>query len=97
MVKKRSTRNTTNYMKNKKRFRYKIKKLLCWILGHNIKYVMEVRTRVHGKKGTRFGSYLISLNRKGGKGGYTTNTVGGYYTCARCGRKLTHFKARSGK
>lgn len=75
-----------------KKRKSKWKNFLCWLFGHKRTFVIESRTRVHGKRGHRFGSMLISLNRKGGKGGYYTYTTGSYYVCERCGKKLTYFE-----
>lgn len=75
-----------------KKKKSKWKSLLCKLFGHKRIFIVEDRTRIHGKKGNRYGSMILSLNRKGGKGGYTTNTTGGYYVCERCGKKLTHFE-----
>lgn len=38
------------------------------------------------------GSLIMSLNRKGGKGGSVRIVDGGYYICARCGKKLTNWE-----
>lgn len=34
----------------------------------------------------------MSLNRKGGKRGDVRVVDGGYYVCARCGKKLTNWE-----
>jgi hypothetical protein len=54
--------------------------------------VIEPRTRIKGKSLHRYGNLVISLNRKGGKGGGVRVVDGGYYVCARCGKKLTNWE-----
>lgn len=54
--------------------------------------MIEPRTRIKGKSRHRYGNLVMSLNRKGGKGGKGGGVRvvdGGYYVCARCGKKLT--------
>lgn len=45
-----------------------------------------------GKSRHRYGNLVMSLNRKGGKGGSVRIVDGGYYICARCGKKLTNWE-----
>ena len=52
----------------------------------------EPRTRIKGKNRHRYGNLVMSLNRKGGKGGNVRVVDGGYYVCARCGKKLTNWE-----
>ena len=52
----------------------------------------EPRTRVKGKSRGRVGNAVISFKRKGGKGGSVRVVDGGYYVCARCGKKLTNWE-----
>lgn len=57
--------------------------------------MIEPRTRIKGKSRHRYGNLVISLNRKGGKGGKGGGVRvvdGGYYVCARCGKKLTNWE-----
>lgn len=55
-------------------------------------FVIEPRTRVKGKSRHRYGNLVISFKRKGGKGGGVKVVDGGYYVCARCGKKLTNWE-----
>lgn len=55
-------------------------------------FVIEPRTRIKGKSRHRYRNLVISLNRKGGKGGSVRVVDGGYYVCARCGKKLTNWE-----
>lgn len=75
----------------KKKFIW-LKRLICKYFGHNRVYVVEPRTRVKGKSKGRVGNTVISLNRKGGKGGGVKVVDGCYYVCARCGKKLTNWE-----
>jgi hypothetical protein len=54
--------------------------------------VIEPRTRIKGKSRHRYRNLVISLNRKGGKGGSVRVVDGGYYVCARCEKKLTNWE-----
>lgn len=54
--------------------------------------MIEPRTRIKGKSRHRYGNLVISLNREGGKGGGVRVVDGGYYVCARCGKKLTNWE-----
>ena len=54
--------------------------------------MIEPRTRIKGKSRHRYGNLVISLNRKGGKRGDARVVDGGYYVCARCGKKLTNWE-----
>lgn len=69
-----------------------LKRLICKIHGHNRVFVNESRTRIKGKSRHRYGNLVMSLNRKGGKGGSVRIVDGGYYVCARCGKKLTNWE-----
>lgn len=69
-----------------------LKRLICKIYGHNRVFVIEPRTRVKGKSRGRVGNTVMGLNRKGGKGGGVRVVDGGYYVCARCGKKLTNWE-----
>lgn len=69
-----------------------LERLICEYLGHNRVYVVEPRTRVKGKSRGRVGNTVISFKRKGGKGGEVRVVDGGYYVCARCGKKLTNWE-----
>lgn len=60
--------------------------------GHDRVFVIEPRTRVKGKSRGRVGNCVISFKRKGGKGGNVRVVDGGYYVCARCGKKLTNWE-----
>lgn len=78
----------------KKKFIW-LKRLICKIHGHDRVFVIEPRTRIKGKSRHRYGNLVISLNRKGGKGGKggSVRVVdSGYYVCARCGKKLTNWE-----
>lgn len=75
----------------KKKFIW-LKRLICKIHGHDRVFVIEPRTRIKGKSLHRYGNLVISLNRKGGKGGGVRVVDGGYYVCARCGKKLTNWE-----
>lgn len=75
----------------KKKFIW-LKRLICKIYGHNKVFVIEPRTRIKGKSRHRYGNLVMSLNRKGGKGGGVRVVDGGYYVCARCGKKLTNWE-----
>lgn len=75
----------------KKKFIW-LKRLICEYLGHNRVYIVEPRTRVKGKSRGRVGNTVISFKRKGGKGGSVRVVDGGYYVCARCGKKLTNWE-----
>lgn len=78
----------------KKKFIW-LKRLICKIHGHDRVFVIEPRTRIKGKSRHRYGNLVISLNRKGGKGGKGGGVRvvdGGYYVCARCGKKLTNWE-----
>lgn len=52
-------------------------------------FVIEPRTRIKGKSRHRYRNLVISLNRKGGS---VRVVDGGYYVCARCGKKLTNWE-----
>lgn len=54
--------------------------------------MIEPRTRIKGKSRHRYGNLVMSLNRKGGKGGSVRVVDGGYYVCARYGKKLTNWE-----
>lgn len=69
-----------------------LKRLICKYFGHNRVFVIEPRTRVKGKSRHRYGNLVMSLNRKGGKRGDVRVVDGGYYKCARCGKKLTNWE-----
>lgn len=69
-----------------------LKRLICKIYGHNRVFVIGPRTRVKGKSRGRVGNIIISFKRKGGKGGNVRVIDGGYYKCARCGKKLTNWE-----
>ena len=69
-----------------------LERLICEYLGHNRVYIVEPRTRVKGKSRGRVGNTVISFKRKGGKGGEVRVVDGGYYVCARCGKKLTNWE-----
>lgn len=69
-----------------------LERLICEYLGHNRVYIVEPRTRVKGKFRGRVGNTVISFKRKGGKGGEVRVVDGGYYVCARCGKKLTNWE-----
>lgn len=69
-----------------------VERLICEYLGHNRVYIVEPRTRVKGKSRGRVGNTVISFKRKGGKGGEVKVVDGGYYVCARCGKKLTNWE-----
>lgn len=69
-----------------------LKRLICKIRGHHRIFINESRTRIKGKSRHRYGNLVISLNRKGGKGGSVRVVDGGYYVCARCGKKLTNWE-----
>jgi hypothetical protein len=69
-----------------------LERLICEYLGHNRVYIVEPRTRVKGKSKGRVGNAVISFKRKGGKGGSVRVVDGGYYVCARCGKKLTNWE-----
>lgn len=69
-----------------------LERLICEYLGHNRVYIVELRTRVKGKSRGRVGNTVISFKRKGGKGGEVRVVDGGYYVCARCGKKLTNWE-----
>lgn len=69
-----------------------LKRLICKIHGHDRVYIVEPRTRVKGKSRGRVGNTVISFKRKGGKGGEVRVADGGYYVCARCGKKLTNWE-----
>ena len=69
-----------------------LERLICKYLGHNRVYIVEPRTRVKGKSKGRVGNAVISFKRKGGKGGSVRVVDGGYYVCARCGKKLTNWE-----
>lgn len=69
-----------------------LKRLICKYFGHNRVFVIEPRTRVKGKSKGRVGNTVISFKRKGGKGGSVRVVDGGYYVCARCGKKLTNWE-----
>lgn len=75
----------------KKKFIY-LKRLICKIRGHNRVFVVEQRTRVKGKSKGHIGNAVISFKRKGGKDGGVRVVDGGYYVCARCGKKLTNWE-----
>lgn len=53
--------------------------------------MIEPRTRIKGESLHRYGNLVISLNRKGGKGG-GVRVVDGGYVCARCEKKLTNWE-----
>ena len=74
----------------KKKFIW-LKRLICKIHGDRV-FVIEPRTRVKGKSRGRVGNTVISFKRKGGKGGEVRVVDGGYYVCARCGKKLTNWE-----
>lgn len=69
-----------------------LKRLICKYFGHDRVFVIEPRTRVKGKSKGRVGNAVISFKRKGGKGGNVRVVDGGYYVCARCGKKLTNWE-----
>jgi hypothetical protein len=69
-----------------------LERLICEYLGHNRVYIVEPRTRVKGKSRGRVGNTVISFKRKGSKGGEVRVVDGGYYVCARCGKKLTNWE-----
>lgn len=69
-----------------------LERLICEYLGHNRVYIVEPRTRVKGKSRGRVGNTVISFKRKSGKGGEVRVVDGGYYVCARCGKKLTNWE-----
>ena len=69
-----------------------LKRLICKIRGHDRVFVNEPRTRFKGKSRHRYKNLVISFNRKGGKSGEVRVVDGGYYICARCGKKLTNWK-----
>lgn len=69
-----------------------LERLICEYLGHNRIYIVEPRTRVKGKSKGRVGNTVITFKRKGGKGGNVRVVDGGYYVCARCGKKLTNWE-----
>lgn len=75
----------------KKKFIW-LKRLIYKIHGHDRVFVIEPRTRIKGKSRHRYRNLVISLNRKGGKGGSVRVVDGGYYVCARCGKKLTNWE-----
>lgn len=69
-----------------------LKRLIYEYLGHDRVFVVEPRIRVKGKSKGRVGNSVISFKRKGGKGGSVRVVDGGYYVCARCGKKLTNWE-----
>lgn len=69
-----------------------LKRLICKIYGHNRVFVIEPRIRVKGKSRGRVGNTVITFKRKGGKCGSVRIVDGGYYVCARCGKKLTNWE-----
>jgi hypothetical protein len=69
-----------------------LKRLICKYFAHNRVFMIEPRTRVKGKSKGRVGNSVISFKRKGGKGGNVRVVEGGYYVCARCGKKLTNWE-----
>lgn len=69
-----------------------LKRLICKIHGHDRVFVIEPRTRIKSKSKGRVGNSVISFKRKGGKGGNVRVVDGGYYVCARCGKKLTNWE-----
>lgn len=52
----------------------------------------QMSVNIKGKSRHRYGNLVMSLNRKGGKGGNVRVVDGGYYVCARCGKKLTNWE-----
>lgn len=75
----------------KKKFIW-LKRLICKIHGHDRVYIVEPRTGVKGNSLHRYGNLVIILNRKGDKGRELRVVDGGYYVCARCGKKLTNWE-----
>lgn len=69
-----------------------LKRLICKYFGHNRVFVIEPRTRIKGKSKGHVENTVISFKRKGGKGGNVRVVDGGYYVCARCGKKLTNWE-----
>lgn len=61
--------------------------MLCTILGHVPITVFEPRERRHGHK-TYIGGWRA---RKGGKPGTIIESMGTYYECKRCGKKLSNW------
>lgn len=75
----------------KKKFIW-LKRLICKIHGHDRVFVIEPRIRIKDKSRHRYGNLVMSLNRKGGKREDVRVVDGGYYVCARCGKKLTNWE-----
>lgn len=70
-----------------KQFKHKFDCMLCTILGHDPIKVFEQRERRHGHK-TCLGGWSA---RKGGKPGIIIQSMGTYYECKRCGKKLSNW------
>lgn len=60
-----------------------VQRAICFIIGHDVEWVIEHRLRFR----------LICLNRKGGKKRNQSRWVAGAYKkCSRCGKKLSNFE-----